>query len=448
MGTVYLHLGQYPQALEHLQRAMDIRLEIDDRTGVAQSYNNLGFAYKGLGENQEALEQFQWALEAYEEVSGRLTIGELRPTFVQQYIHAYEQVVSLSLDLDRPNEAFESSERARARAFLDQLGNHRLDPHAGADPTLVEQEQQLSGEIAALARRVQEEHAKPADQRNDELAREIQSRLEAKRAAYADLLVQLKLSNPEYASLVFVDPLPLEEIQSKVLGEEVTLIEYFVAEDQTVAFVLTRDHFQTIPISITRQALTNRVSAFRDLIALETQQPDECLTHDRLAAAQALFNILFSPLSPHLSHRTLIIVPHNVLHYLPFAALADEEGVPLAARYTLSFAPSASALSYAQANRNPDGGRLLALGNPTTDLPPLAFAEGEVQAISPLYASPSTLLGPDASEAAFRAAAPSADWIHLAVHGQFNPLSPLFSPLHLAGEKRGLTGLNSPWTAR
>jgi len=434
VGTIYLDLGQYSQALEHLQRAVEIRLEMDNRAGVAQSYRNLGFAYKGLGENQEALEQFQQALEAYEEVSGRLTIGELRSTFVQQHVSTYEQVVSLSLGLDRPAEAFESAERARARAFLDQLGNYRLDLRAGADPTLVEQEQQLSGEIAALTRSVQEEQAKPSNQRNDELAREIQSRLDEKRAEYADLLVQLKLSSPEYASLVSVAPLSLEEIQSEVLGENVTLIEYFVAGDQTIAFVLTRDRFQAIPIPVTREALTNRVAAFRDLIALEAQQPDERLTRDRIAVAQALFNTLLSPLSPHLSHHTLVIVPHGVLHYLPFAALADEEGTPLAARYTLSLAPIASALSYDQANRNPDEGRLLALGDPTTDLPPLAFAESEVQAISTLYASPSTLLGPEASEAAFRTAAPSADWIHLAVHGEFNPVSPLFSTLHLAGE--------------
>jgi CHAT domain-containing protein len=78
----------------------------------------------------------------------------------------------------------------------------------------------------------------------------------------------------------------------------------------------------------------------------------------------------------------------------------------------------------------------LALGNPTTDLPALAFAESEVQAISALYASHDTLLGPDASEAAFRAVALSADWIHLAIHGDFNPISPLFSTLHLAREFR------------
>jgi CHAT domain-containing protein len=78
----------------------------------------------------------------------------------------------------------------------------------------------------------------------------------------------------------------------------------------------------------------------------------------------------------------------------------------------------------------------LALGNPTTDLPVLAFAESEVQAISAFYTSHDTLLGHDASEAAFRAVAPSADWIHLAVHGELSPISPLFSTLHLARGSR------------
>lgn len=433
-GSLYAELGQYDEALAYQLEALKGFQAIGDPGGEVTAHQQIGETYRTSGDLETALGHYQQAMVIVEGLRGYLTIEELKGQFSELFADVYEGAVLVQFELDRPQDAFAYAERARARAFLDQLGNLHVDPRAGADPSLVEQEQQLSGEIAALAHRVQAEYAQPADQRSDEAAREMRSRLDERRAAYAELLVQLKLSNPEYASLVSVDPLSLQEIQSELLGENVTLIEYFVAEDQTIAFVLTRDSFQAAQLPITREALNNRVSAFRDLVALEAQQPEGRLTHDRVAAAQALFNILFSPLSPHLSHHTLVIVPHNVLHYLPFAALADEEGTPLAARYTLSFAPSASALSYAQDNRNPEEGRLLALGNPTTDLPPLAFAEGEVQAVSTFYASHATLLGPEASEAAFRAAAPSADWIHLAVHGEFNPVSPLFSTLHLAGE--------------
>jgi CHAT domain-containing protein/tetratricopeptide (TPR) repeat protein len=434
IGSLYGDLGQYDEALAYQLEALKGFQAIGEAGGEITAHQQIGETYRTRGDLEVALAHYQQAIAIVEGLRGYLTIEEFKGQLSELFADVYEGAVLVQLELDRPQDAFAYVERARARAFLDQLGNHRVDPREGADPTLIEQEQQLSGEITALAHLVQEEYAKPSAQRSNELVRETQSRLNEKRAEYADLLVQLKLSNPAYAALVSVDPLSLEEIQSEVLGEDVTLVEYFVAEDQTIIFVLTSDSFQAIPIPIARETLTNRVSAFRDLVGLEAQQPDERLTRDRLAAAQALFNTLLKPLSPHFSRHTLVIVPHSVLHYLPFAALADEEGRPLAVRYTLSFAPSASALSYAQANRNPDQGRLLALGNPTTDLSPLAFAESEVQAISTFYASHSTLLGPEANEAAFRAAAPSADRIHLAVHGQFNPVSPLFSTLHLAGE--------------
>ena len=436
IGSLYADLGQVDDALAYQLEALKGFQASGEVGGEVRAHQQIGETYTVAEVLEMALDHYQEAIAIVEGLRGYLTIEELEGQFSELFADVYEGAVLAQLALDRPRDAFAYVERARARAFLDQLGNHRVDPRVGADPTLVDQEQRLSGEINTLVRFVQEEYDKPAQQRDDEVVRETQSRLDEKRAEYAELLVQLKLSNPEYASLVSVDPFPLEEIQSKVLDEETTLIEYFVTADQTTAFIVTRESFHTVPISITREMLTNRVSAFRDLIALEAQQPDERLARDRLAAAQALFDILFAPLSPHLSHHTLVIVPHNVLHYLPFAALTDKEGTPLAARYVLSFAPSASALSYAQANRNPDQGHLLALGNPATDLPALAFAESEVQAISAFYASHDTLLGPDASEAAFRAVAPSADWIHLAVHGEFNPISPLFSTLHLARESR------------
>jgi CHAT domain-containing protein len=115
-----------------------------------------------------------------------------------------------------------------------------------------------------------------------------------------------------------------------------------------------------------------------------------------------------------------------------FAALSDESGTPLSARFTLSLIPSASALSYAQANQSPDQGRLLALGNPTTDLPPLPFAEREVQALAPLYQQRTILTRTTATETAFRTEASNADWVHLAAHAQLNPAGPLFSALYLA----------------
>jgi CHAT domain-containing protein len=134
---------------------------------------------------------------------------------------------------------------------------------------------------------------------------------------------------------------------------------------------------------------------------------------------------------------SLVIVPHDVLHYLPFAALWNaQSGRYLIQDYALTYAPSASALKFIQAKRTPkrdslpngDEGRLLALGNPDGTL---LAAEGEARAVAGLYGV-APLVGAQATESQVRARGGQVDILHLAAHGVYEPLDPLFSRIELA----------------
>jgi CHAT domain-containing protein len=153
------------------------------------------------------------------------------------------------------------------------------------------------------------------------------------------------------------------------------------------------------------------------------------------------------------------IAPHDVLHYLPFAALPspprpDQEngtGKMGASRrylsddYVLFTLPSVSVLRYvtdrgevtsplsdAAQSGNATTAPLLAFAQPRAiGLPPLRFAEQEAQAIAAMYGA-QPLIGDAATEAALRSQAPGSRLIHIAAHGQFNTTSPLFSRLYLA----------------
>jgi CHAT domain-containing protein/Tfp pilus assembly protein PilF len=446
LGTLHMELGQPRQAIEYFQLALPLVRDIGDRQGEAITLDNMGISHLDLGQQAQALAQFRQSIEIVEAIRGDMSIEELKSGFADRYAGAYQEIVLLLIEMGRPEEAFAYAERARARAFLDQLANVRIDPRQGADPVLMQDEQRLVGEIADLERRVRELTSQPTNSQTSDFIANLQARLTAKRAEYADLLIQLKLSNPAYAGLISVNPLSLDQIQADVLDENTVLVSYFVTDQKTIAFVIGRGNFAAVSIAITRRDLADRVTAFRSLISLEVESPADRLAQDRITAAQALHDILLSPLAPYLTAAlrepdaprsylpSLIIVPHDVLHYLPFAALLDGEGVPLSARFTLSLAPSASALSYARGNQNPDDGRLLALGNPATHLSPLPYTEREVEAISRLYPLRTTFVGPAATEAAFRAKVSGADWVHLAAHAELSPTSPLFSALYLAEE--------------
>jgi len=62
--------------------------------------------------------------------------------------------------------------------------------------------------------------------------------------------------------------------------------------------------------------------------------------------ATALHQRLVTPLRAHVRGDHVLIVPHDVLHYLPFAALRSPEGRGLVEDWRMSTVPSASMLKY------------------------------------------------------------------------------------------------------
>jgi hypothetical protein len=129
--------------------------------------------------------------------------------------------------------------------------------------------------------------------------------------------------------------------------------------------------------------------------------------------------------------RRLIIVPHGVLHYLPFHALIDPSGTPLVERVDIAYAPSATVLASCFDRPSiPEGlGQRLLVGVPDQAIPQIA---GEIKALQGLFGSSTVLFGEAATEQAFRREAPEADVIHLASHAVFRQDNPLFSAIQLS----------------
>jgi CHAT domain-containing protein len=125
-----------------------------------------------------------------------------------------------------------------------------------------------------------------------------------------------KRREPELASLVSVNPLTLPEVQT-LLDNDATLLEYFLTEKQTLLWTVTRNNFEVFQIPIGGDSLKSLVTAFRQ--AIEDKAPTEALSRQ-------LYDLLIAPAGSQLKTRDLVIVPHGILHYLPFAALQDRKG--------------------------------------------------------------------------------------------------------------------------
>jgi tetratricopeptide (TPR) repeat protein len=419
MAAVYYSQGQSEQALSRVREALEIFQEIRSQSGKATVLANLGGFLESQGKVAEAIAGYQEALDAIESIQDKITIEEFKTSFLGGQAGVYERLINLLWEKQRYQEAFNYAERARARAFLDQIAAGTINFREGAAETLLNRERELKAEISARRKGL-------TALSNQELRTKIDN-LENLEKEYANLLAQIKLQSPEVAELVSVDVASLAEIQGK-LEPDTALVEYFVTEKRTLAFLITRNSFQPVTLNVSREKLQEQTFLFQ---TLGRGNP-----HSK--PMQNLYSALIAPLKSYLTTANIAIVPHQVLHYLPFAALTDGQRY-LIEDYTLLTLPSASSLRYLEdKKRKPDNGRMLILGNPTINEPglqSLTWAEQEVEAIAPMYGI-QPLVGRNATESVVKSQSGRASILHLAAHGKFNEDNPLFSTLYLSEDSQ------------
>jgi CHAT domain-containing protein len=276
--------------------------------------------------------------------------------------------------------------------------------------------------MAGLEKELSAQSSRPQAELSPAALSDLGRRLAEKRREYEEVLTRLKVSDPRYASLRSVETLGPEEV-SKLLDAQTTLLSFFVTPGETVAFVLTKDSLQFVELRVTEQELAAAVKALRGFASRE----------DAEAALSELHALLMPRLKRYLKTRAVCVIPHGVLHYVPFAALRDGQGY-LGDEYTFFTLPSASTIALINRRGARPSKGLLALAQGRAEgLPLLRFAEREAKAAAGLYdARP--FVGAAATETVFRSEAGKNDTLLLAAHGRLDGAHPLFSQIVLAAD--------------
>ena len=373
---------------------------------------------------EKSTQYFRDAAGVLESQINNIHVEELLSSFLGGFHHLYfDAVIEALLRQGRTAEAFDYTERARARAFLQLLGNHKLGSGLGSDATPAREAESLRLQLAALER---QDSASPSAQ----LANDLQQG----RSRYEALLKRAKVANPEYDSTIRVEPLGAGEVQ-KELPADATLISYYVAPKLVHAWVIDRATVQHVVLPIERGALEQIVCwtdqfglrrSVRGASPIDQQCPGPPLT------SEEAFRRLVGPLQPYIRNRRLIIIPHDVLHYVPFAALRDpKNGHYLVEDYTITYIPSASTLRFLHGKESPVKGRALVIGDPDSALGNLEGAHREAVAVAKLLGT-TAKLGAGAVEGLLYHLEGKYDLIHIAAHGYYNAANPLFSRIALA----------------
>jgi CHAT domain-containing protein len=425
LGRVYLENEKYDEAVTYYQPALELAKELQDCQQEAMTLLALGRVAKQQGNISEAINYYKNAIQIAESIRGMFKIVEKEVSFANFWGIYYEELIELFGQDGKESslrEAFTYVERAKARAFLDQVANGKIDFRKRVDFQLLEQGKTLLSKIDELQQQLIVLQRPPENQWDNEAIDKVYNERKACQKAYEDWLTQLRSQSYETACLISVDVATLAQLQ-QLLDVDTTLVEYFITTERTFVFVITRDRFSSLTLPVSREALKKKIADFPYLSHRDNLHPSEL---------KQLHEWLIAPLKSELNTRKIGIVPHGILHYLPFAALTDGDRY-LCDDYALFTLPSASILRFLPKKCSPRTDKLLALGNPEIDepLPDLQFAQEEVEAIASMF-NTKALVAKDATESAVWSKAPNAEIVHIAAHGEYNPNNPLFSTIYLA----------------
>src|SRR5215813_3138021 len=416
MGEVHFAQKNFPQALENFQKALALGESRQMAGEVRWATSRIGDILRQTGKPAEAVPYYQKAIQQIESTRALLESEEYRQSYFEGVVNVYERMIRDLVASGRTEEAFNYSERARSRAFLDVLGTKvQL---ANVKSGLLHEEMALQERVASLKARLQSADENPGD-----LRRELR---DAERA-YDSFLAKVRKENKEQTSLMTVEPLTLKQVQ-ELLQPGITLVEYFVGQVSTRVWIIEKERMQYVGIHIGKQELAERVKTLRDSIfALgEKEKFNESST--------SLYQELIQPVLPHPSGKELIIVPHDVLHYLPFHALMGPDGRYLIEKYPIYYLSSASLLQFVKEKRKAGGEKVLAFGNPDLGDPEknLEYAELEAKEVKAAYPESSVYIRKEASEEKSKSLSPTYDVLHFATHAELNEDDPLSSAVLLA----------------
>ena len=427
LGEVARAGGRWETALEHYAAAEPMAREIaSPELGWRIGYAH-GQALEALARHPEAVAAYQRAVALIESVRAQLREERFRAGYLEDRTQVYVALVRLLLKMSRPAEAFQFAEKLRARSYADLLNR-------GAPRRTGPAEVELRERIRQLERALERENARPAKERRAQAITVFSSELASAERAYHTLLDDLRSVDPQLSAARALTVPSIEEVQ-RALPSGAALVEYVVADDGVMIFLVKSSGIEVAAVPARAAELRSKVELLRDLLPRrgsdEWRKPAESL-------ARALVDPIERP-GWLANVGKLYIVPHGILHYLPFAALPRKRGSGarfLVEDYVLTYLPAAAVL-LERRKPEPAEGALFAVAPARARLP---YARQEALDIQQFFPRASqALIGEGATETAFRGAAGRYRVLHLATHGYLNKQNPLLSGVELEpdGEQDG-----------
>jgi len=318
LGRLQALRGKYPEALDLLGRANELKEKTGQIEEVAKVQFEMARVYQSLDRLEEARSSIERTIDIVEQQRVTISLFDSRASYFASVHRYYAQYIELLMMFHKRNpalgfdkKAFEASERSKVRSLLDLLTTSAQDASCG----------ELLGKqlVKANLRPLPELRTKSSDE--------------------------------------FLSPtLTLGQVQAEIEDDGTILLEYALGEDRSYVWAVDRNRILSYELPGSDH-IRKLVLRLRDAM-LPTQLGDGESASEYQARVYAkdsisgimsreLAKMLLGPIDLAAATRVLI-VPDGSVQYAPFAALPgpafERASDPLLTQYEIDILPSASAL--------------------------------------------------------------------------------------------------------
>jgi CHAT domain-containing protein/tetratricopeptide (TPR) repeat protein len=443
LSVAYSKMNRHQDALAAATKSVELCK--GDEAFCSDALGRRAAAYAALGDAKSALADINAALEFLESLRIRLVPSDFFKqdfNLAQQYI--YSQAIALQVQEKQERQALETSELARARAFLDLL--------ASRDVQLKDRDR---GVVASLQKT---ETRQPS---RIDLQASNQSRASAltlRGDNSAGLPTRSAARDLELRSFAFATPSGVEDLRATAARLRSTMVVYWVGDEELFIWAVSPSgDIQTRRLPVPRSRLLELIretapfandpgGAAIARVVVTRGNSTIPVGAAKPTAWRALYDLLILPIRsalPNAPGALLTIVPQGPLLNVSFAALQNAQGRYLLEDYALHYAPAGAVLQFTAPKKRADArtGPMLLVADPAMPklpsldrpLPRLPGARGEAAQIARLVpASRLTVLQDSfATEARARDAVADKAVLHFATHAIVRDDDPFASYLAL-----------------
>ena len=398
----------YRQAVSLWQQALAlVQGHIWDEIDIL---SHLAPAFRRLGDGVAAQQWSQAALARIESVRARLQAAQTRTDFFAVHQQPYRVAAGIALAQGDKAQVLTLAERAKARTFADLLAGQKGRKQVGQLSAWQREERKIRRQLQASYQREEPDEGQ-----------------EALETAWLALQRRIARADVDLGLIEAEEPLTAEMIQAH-LPADTALLLYFESDEELLALLVRHDSILIQPLGINLKQIApatfDRHGRPRGLMREDGRLGEPWL----LARLGAL---LLQPLADSLAGvKRLWLIPHGLLHHLPFAALPVTHSGQMLEQLVPEVAqtPSATILwRFLQKRPCPGRGGLFLGYNGGR----LRHAGQEARLLAQQVGGVA-LVDDEATATALEAHALAGGTLHFACPGIFRPDQPLRSGLLLA----------------